>query len=59
MKCTPRVIDQELEDLLKAVPIVVVEGPKAVGKTFSATASGSAYQRKDGMLVLPIGTLRP
>ncbi len=47
MKYTPRVIDQELEDLLKAVPIVVLEGPKAVGKTFSAIQRAKKVVRLD------------
>lgn len=32
----PRVLDQELSYLLKSVPAVVVDGPKAVGKTVTA-----------------------
>lgn len=47
MKYTPRVIDQELDELLKIVPLVVIEGPKAVGKTLSAIRRAKKVVRLD------------
>ena len=47
MKYTPRVIDQELDELLKLVPLVVIEGPKAVGKTLSAIRRAKKVVRLD------------
>jgi uncharacterized protein len=32
----PRVVDQELDELLPSLPAIVIEGPKAVGKTETA-----------------------
>jgi predicted AAA+ superfamily ATPase len=36
MVCVPRVVDAELSELLSAVGAVVLEGPRAVGKTATA-----------------------
>ena len=36
MKYRPRVVDDELRDRLRSVGAVVIEGPKAVGKTETA-----------------------
>lgn len=47
MSYIPRVIDQELDELLKIVPFVVIEGPKAVGKTFSAIQRAKKVIRLD------------
>lgn len=47
MKYTPRVIDRELDELLKIVPLVVIEGPKAVGKTLSAIRRAKKVVRLD------------
>ena len=47
MEYTPRVIDQELVELLTILPFVVIEGPKAVGKTLSATQLAKKVVRLD------------
>ena len=47
MEYTPRVIDQELVELLAILPFVVIEGPKAVGKTLSATQLAKKVVRLD------------
>ena len=47
MEYTPRVIDQELVELLAILPFVVIEGPKAVGKTLSATQQAKKVVRLD------------
>ena len=47
MTYIPRVIDQELDELLKIAPFVVIEGPKAVGKTFSAIQRAKKVIRLD------------
>lgn len=38
----PRVVDEELEQLLRSSPVVVVEGPKACGKTFTARRAAAS-----------------
>ena len=38
----PRVIDEELAELLRSSPVVVLEGPKACGKTFSARRAAAS-----------------
>lgn len=42
-----RVIDAELTELIAAVPAVVLEGPKGVGKTVSATRLAATVRRLD------------
>jgi len=42
-----RVIDAELGELLRSVPAVVLEGPKGVGKTESATRLAETVRRLD------------
>lgn len=47
MEYTPRVIDQELIELLAILPFVVIEGPKAVGKSLSAIQLAKKVVRLD------------
>ena len=39
----PRLMDQRLEELLRSVPAVSVEGARAVGKTRTARAHGTTF----------------
>lgn len=65
----PRIVDDELRQLLGGSGAVVIEGPKASGKTATATRAaadivrfdtdGYAIRREDGVLVVPIGLLGP
>ena len=43
----PRVLDDELLELLKAVPALTLEGPKGVGKTESARRLAATIRRLD------------
>jgi uncharacterized protein len=43
----PRVLDDELLELLKAVPALALEGPKGVGKTESAARLAATIRRLD------------
>lgn len=47
MAYRPRIVDKELAQLLKAVGAVVVEGPKAVGKTATATQQAGSIVALD------------
>jgi uncharacterized protein len=42
-----RVLDEELQVLLKAVPALALEGPKGVGKTESAARLAATIRRLD------------
>lgn len=43
----PRIIDEELDELLAGLPALAVEGPKAVGKTLTAGRRASTVHRLD------------
>jgi uncharacterized protein len=43
----PRIVDEELEDLLTALPAIAIEGPKGVGKTVTATRRAATVFRLD------------
>lgn len=43
----PRVVDSELDELLAGVPAVVIEGPRAVGKTATATRRAATIHQLD------------
>ena len=47
MAYTQRLVDTELSDLLATVPFVLIEGPKAVGKTESAKRVAKTIVRLD------------
>lgn len=47
MKYLPRVVDAELDALLPALPAVVIEGAKGVGKTVTATRRADSVVRLD------------
>ena len=47
MGYTPRLVDSELSELLATVPFVLIEGPKAVGKTESAKQVARTIVRLD------------
>ena len=59
----PRVVDAEVAAGLRAMPAVVLEGPRACGKTSTGlvvlTATGYGYRRDDGVLVVPLTALGP
>src|SRR5436190_15294752 len=38
----PRVVDEELEQLLRSSPVVLLEGPKACGKTSTARRAAAS-----------------
>lgn len=44
---SPRIIDGELDELLAGLPAIAIEGPKAVGKTATATRRASTFYRLD------------
>jgi len=43
----PRVVDEELDELLASLPAITIEGPKAVGKTATASRRASTVHRLD------------
>jgi predicted AAA+ superfamily ATPase len=43
----PRVVDEELDELLSALPAVALEGPKGVGKTATASRRASTVHALD------------
>lgn len=43
----PRVVDEELDELLSGLPAVAIEGPKAVGKTETARRRANTIHRLD------------
>lgn len=43
----PRVVDGELEELLAALPAILIEGPKGVGKTLTAEQRAGTVLRLD------------
>ena len=47
-----RVIDDELDLLFPELPAVLLDEPKAIGKT-------EAYRRNDGVAVVPLALLGP
>ncbi len=47
MAYRPRVVDRELEDRLRAIGAVLIEGPKACGKTETATQKATTTFRLD------------
>ena len=44
---TPRVVDEELDELLKTLPALALEGPKGVGKTATAQRRAASTVRLD------------
>ncbi len=44
---TNRIVDQELDELLAGLPAIALEGPKAVGKTETATRRAATAYRLD------------
>ncbi|MBX3116950.1 MAG: ATP-binding protein, partial [Cryobacterium sp.] len=42
-----RVIEGELSDRMKAIGAVLIDGPKAVGKTSTAVRAGASIWRMD------------
>ena len=44
---TPRVVDDELDELIQSLPAIVLEGPKGVGKTATAERRVSTTFRLD------------
>jgi ATP-dependent protease HslVU (ClpYQ) ATPase subunit len=71
--CRSRAVDAELSWRMTTTGAVLVDGPKAVGKTETAsrlattepaalaviTAGKYTYRRADGVLVIPITALGP
>ena len=43
----PRIVDQELDELLPQLPAIVLEGPKAVGKTETARRRAKTIHQLD------------
>ncbi|HXC25079.1 MAG TPA: hypothetical protein VNU46_04125, partial [Gemmatimonadaceae bacterium] len=44
---TPRVVDEELDELLTTLPAIALEGPKGVGKTATAERRAATVFRLD------------
>ncbi len=55
----PRVVDGELEELLRALPAIAIEGAKAVGKTVTATRYAATIHRLDEQEQQEIGRADP
>ena len=43
----PRIVDDELDELLPGLPALAIEGPKAVGKTVTAARRATTVYRLD------------
>ena len=54
MEYRPRIVDTELDALLKGLPAVSLEGPKAVGKTETALRRARTVHRLDDPAQLEI-----
>lgn len=54
VRYTPRVIDEELDELLASLPAVSLEGAKAVGKTATASRRAATIHRLDDPAELAI-----
>jgi hypothetical protein len=50
----PRIVDQDLDELLKEFPAVLLDGPKAVGKTMTAEQRSRTVRRLDDPMVAAI-----
>ena len=56
---TPRVVDDELDELLRAIPAIALEGPKGVGKTATAERRVSTTFRLDDVAQRAIALADP
>ena len=59
MEYRRRTVDDELDELLGALPAVALEGAKAVGKTASALRRATTVHRLDDPAELAIATAEP
>jgi predicted AAA+ superfamily ATPase len=50
----PRIVDQDLDELLRDFPAVLLDGPKAVGKTMTAERRSRTVRRLDDPMVAAI-----
>ncbi len=55
----PRVVDNELEELLAALPAILIEGPKGVGKTVTAEQRAATVLRLDDRLQREVASANP
>ncbi|MCB1250881.1 MAG: ATP-binding protein [Acidimicrobiales bacterium] len=54
-----RIVDDELDELLTALPAISLEGPRAVGKTSTALQRGGTITRLDDPATLELVTAQP
>ena len=54
-----RIVDAVLADKLAGKGAVLIEGPKWCGKTTTAEQLAKSVLYKDGVIVCPIGCLKP
>ncbi len=54
-----RVLDDELDELLQGLPAIVIEGPKAVGKTATALRRAKTVHRLDDPAVAALASADP
>jgi predicted AAA+ superfamily ATPase len=59
MTYTTRVLDHELDELLKALPALAIEGPKGVGKTETASRRAATIHRLDDQARLSLAEADP
>ncbi len=55
----PRVVDEELSELFQALPALVLEGPKGVGKTATALRRATSVFRLDDRVQLALAEADP
>ncbi|MSR19959.1 MAG: ATP-binding protein [Gemmatimonadetes bacterium] len=59
MRYLPRVVDEELDELLRELPAVAIEGPKGVGKTETARRRARTVYQLDDPATLAIVNADP
>ena len=59
MPYTPRVLDQELDEILGSLPALAIEGPKGVGKTETASRRAATIHRLDDPARLTLAEADP
>lgn len=59
VRYTPRVVDEELDELLASLPAVSLEGAKAVGKTATASRRAASLHRLDDPAELALAVADP
>lgn len=55
----PRVVDRELDELLAALPAIVIEGPRGVGKTTTAERRAATVHHLDDPAELAVAQAEP